>query len=132
MLRRGRRALTSRQTTWRNPGGSSDRALELSEPHRAPGRAGPQGAVQGSVLGSLWSLLNPAATLAIYSLVFGAFLRIEPPVAGNGELKNFALYLFCALVMWNFFSQVVRGSQEALTGAGPLLKKVYFPPSAPR
>jgi ABC-2 type transport system permease protein len=84
-----------------------------------------------SVLGWLWSLLNPALTLGIYAVVFGTFLGQAPPVAGNGHLKSFALYLFAALAVWNFFNAVLQGSMAALTGAGPLLKKVYFPPSCP-
>jgi ABC-type polysaccharide/polyol phosphate export permease len=84
-----------------------------------------------SVLGWAWSLLNPAATLLIYAVVFGSFLRITPPVAGNGELKNFALYLFAALVAWNFFNNIMTGSMSALIGVGALLRKVYFPPEAP-
>jgi len=83
-----------------------------------------------SVLGWSWSLINPAATLLIYTLVFGTFLKIEPPVAGNGSTKVFALYLFAALIVWNFFNAVIVGSMSALTGAGPLIKKVYFPPEA--
>src|SRR5438552_695839 len=79
---------------------------------------------KGSVLGWLWSLINPATALGIYTLVFGVFLKIEPPVAGNGRLKSFALFLFAALVVWNFFSSVVGGSMAWLLGAGPLLKKV--------
>jgi ABC-type polysaccharide/polyol phosphate export permease len=81
-----------------------------------------------SALGWAWSLLNPGLTLAIYSVVFGSFIRIPPPVAGNGELESFALYLFAALVAWNFFNAVVTGSMAALVDAGALLKKVYFPP----
>jgi ABC-type polysaccharide/polyol phosphate export permease len=84
-----------------------------------------------SILGWLWSLINPASTLLIYTVVFGTVMRIEPPVAGNGELKSFALYLFAALLIWNFFNGVVVGSMGALIGAGPLLKKVYFPPECP-
>jgi ABC-type polysaccharide/polyol phosphate export permease len=84
-----------------------------------------------SLLGWFWSLLNPALTLLIYTVVFGTFLRIPPPVAGNGELESFALYLFAALIVWNVFNAVVTGSMAALTGAGPLLKKVYFPPACP-
>jgi ABC-2 type transport system permease protein len=84
-----------------------------------------------SVLGWAWSLINPATTLLIYAIVFGTLLKIEPPVAGNGELKNFALYLFCGLVVWNFFSLVVNSSMGALVGAGGLLRKVYFPPECP-
>jgi ABC-type polysaccharide/polyol phosphate export permease len=84
-----------------------------------------------SVLGWAWSLINPIARLAIYSLVFGQFLRIVPPVAGNGELENFAVYLFCALVVWNIFEGIIVGSMTSLVGAGPLLNKVYFPPESP-
>lgn len=90
-----------------------------------------KGKYKGSVLGSLWALVNPIATLAIYSLVFGFFLRFSPPVAGNGHLQNFPVYLFTGLVVWNFFYAVSTGSMGALIGAGPLLRKIYFPPFAP-
>ena len=90
-----------------------------------------RGKYKGSALGWFWSLLNPLATLAVYALVFGFFLKFEPPVAGNGELKNFAVDLFTALVAWNFFYAVVTGSIGALAGSGPLLKKIYFPAFAP-
>jgi ABC-2 type transport system permease protein len=84
-----------------------------------------------SVLGWAWSLINPLSTLAIYTVVFGVFLKVPPPVAGNGQLKSFGLYLFCALVAWNFFNGTVTGCIAALQGAGPLLKKVYFPAVCP-
>ena len=38
-------------------------------------------------------------------------------MAGNGELKSFALFLFSALIVWNFFNGVVVGSMGALIGA---------------
>ena len=84
-----------------------------------------------SVLGWLWSLINPAATLAIYSVVFGVFLKVEPPVAGNGHTKVFAIYLFIGLVVWNFFNAVVNGAMTALQASGGMLNKVYFPPESP-
>ena len=84
-----------------------------------------------SLLGWLWSMLNPAATLAIYALVFGVLLKFDPPRAGNGRFDNFALYLFCALVMWNAFYGVITGAMSALLDLGSLLGKVYFPPEAP-
>src|SRR5262247_2395071 len=71
-----------------------------------------------SVLGWAWSLLNPAATLAIYTVVFGYFLKIEPPVGGNGHLKSFGLYLFAGLVVWNFFNNIMVGSMSSLIGVG--------------
>jgi ABC-2 type transport system permease protein len=85
-----------------------------------------------SVLGWLWSLINPLATLAIYSLVFGTFLKITPPgPAGNGTLDAFPIYLFTGLVIWNLFAQILTGSLGALSSNGDLLKKVYFPPECP-
>ena len=84
-----------------------------------------------SVLGWTWSLINPAATLLIYTIVFSTIFRAVPPVAGNGTLVSYTVYLFIALVVWNFFAGVVNSSQAALIGAGPLLKKIYFPPFAP-
>jgi ABC-type polysaccharide/polyol phosphate export permease len=83
-----------------------------------------------SVLGWLWSLINPASTLIIFSVVFGLLLKAPPPVAANGD-KNFGLWLFAGLVVWNFFSSTVNGSISALSTSGQLLKKVYFPATAP-
>jgi ABC-2 type transport system permease protein len=83
-----------------------------------------------SLLGWLWSLINPASTLAIFTFVFGFLLKGNPPVAGNGN-QNFGLWLFSGLVVWNFFSGTVNGSITALATSGGLLKKVYFPATAP-
>jgi ABC-type polysaccharide/polyol phosphate export permease len=84
-----------------------------------------------SILGWLWTLITPAAMLGAYTLVFGIFLRVQPPVAGNGRLQSFAVFLFCGLVMWNYFSFVVNQSMGWLMGTGPLLRNVYFPPQSP-
>jgi ABC-type polysaccharide/polyol phosphate export permease len=80
-----------------------------------------------TVLGWLWSLLNPLSTVLIYSLVFGVFLRTEPPVTDNGKAEVFAVYLFNGLVVWNLFAAIVNGSMDWLTGVMELRKKVYFP-----
>jgi ABC-2 type transport system permease protein len=90
-----------------------------------------KGKYKGSLLGRTWSLINPLATLAIYSLVFGFIIKFPTPVAGNGSLTNFTVYLFTALVVWNFFASVTQSGMGALVMAGPLLRKIYFPPFAP-
>jgi ABC-2 type transport system permease protein len=84
-----------------------------------------------SLLGQLWSLLSPAATLGIYTLIFGVIFETHAPIAGNGHTDNFAVYLFAALVIWNFYSAGVSASIDGLQGAGPLLNKIYFPPEGP-
>jgi ABC-type polysaccharide/polyol phosphate export permease len=83
-----------------------------------------------SVLGWAWSLINPAATLLVYSIVFSTIFRAQPPPAHNG-MVTYVLYLFIGLVAWNFFNNVVTGGMASLIGAGPLLKKIYFPAYAP-
>lgn len=84
-----------------------------------------------SFIGWAWSLINPAVSLAIYTVVFGVFLGAEAPVAGNGTTRNFALYLFCGLVAWNFFSGTVNTLIGNFAGAGGLLTRTYFPPECP-
>ena len=84
-----------------------------------------------SVLGWLWSLLNPATTLVIYTVVFGTFLGVEAPTAGNGHSKLFALYLFTALVTWNAFSGGINIAMQSFLISGPLLTRTYFPPEVP-
>jgi ABC-2 type transport system permease protein len=84
-----------------------------------------------SVLGWAWSLINPATTLGIYTLVFGVFLKVEAPVAGNGHSKVFALYLFCALVVWNSFNSGISTAMQSFLASGGLLTRTYFPPEVP-
>jgi lipopolysaccharide transport system permease protein len=86
-----------------------------------------RGKYKRSVLGWTWSLLNPLATVLIYSLVFAFFLKIDPPVGDPSGLDNFALFLLCGLLVWNFLSATINESMGSLLGNGNLIKKVYFP-----
>jgi ABC-type polysaccharide/polyol phosphate export permease len=84
-----------------------------------------------SLLGWMWSLINPAVTLGVYTVVFGVFFKAQAPVAGNGESTFYALWLFCGLVMWNLFSGVINTAISSFSGAGGLLTRTYFPPECP-
>ena len=48
-----------------------------------------------TVLGNAWSLINPLAAMAIYTVVFGFFLRVEPEPGTPSGLDVFALWLLC-------------------------------------
>ncbi|MGH2473776.1 MAG: ABC transporter permease, partial [Candidatus Limnocylindrales bacterium] len=80
-----------------------------------------------SVLGWAWSMLNPAATVAIYAFVFGKLLGATADVGDPSGLDNFALFLLCALLPWNFFSMVQNLGMSALIGNAGLVRKVAFP-----
>lgn len=80
-----------------------------------------------SVLGWAWSMLNPLATVVIYTIVFKYFFKAAGPVGRPSGLKNFSIYLFVGLTSWNFFAGSVNGAMAALVGNAGLIKKVYFP-----
>jgi lipopolysaccharide transport system permease protein len=80
-----------------------------------------------SLLGWTWSLLNPVASVIVYSIVFSVFLKIQPPTGDPSGLHSFVVFLLCALIPWNFFANSLSTSVESLVGNAGLIKKVYFP-----
>ena len=86
-----------------------------------------RGKYKRSVLGWLWSLLNPLAIMGIYSLVFAVFLEVPVPIGDPSGLEIFALYLLCGLLPYNFLANSLTGGMSALVGNANLVKKVWFP-----
>ena len=86
-----------------------------------------RGKYKRSVMGWTWSLINPLATMAIFTIVFGAFLKVDVPPGRPSGLDVFALYLVCGLLPWNFLSNGISGGMGSLLGNSNLIKKVYFP-----
>ena len=89
-----------------------------------------RGKYKRSALGWFWSLLNPLATMLIFTIVFSFFLRIEVPAGNPSRLDNFAFWLIVGLLPWNFLSMAINGGMVSLTGNSNLIKKVYFPREA--
>lgn len=79
-----------------------------------------------SWLGWGWSMVNPLAYTAIYTIVFHFVLRAAPSPGVNG-LSVFALWLLCALLPWNFFQMSVNAAISSLPANDNLIKKSYFP-----
>jgi ABC-type polysaccharide/polyol phosphate export permease len=80
-----------------------------------------------SVLGWTWSLLNPLTSLLIYAFVFGLIFGVEADPGVPSGLQNFAMFLMCGLLPYNFLSNGLNGGMTSLIGNGNLVKKVYFP-----
>lgn len=80
-----------------------------------------------SLLGWAWSLLNPLATMLIYTLVFGYILRVPPETGSPSGMEIFALFLLCGLLPWNYLTAGVGGSIGNLLANANLVKKTYFP-----
>jgi ABC-type polysaccharide/polyol phosphate export permease len=79
-----------------------------------------------SALGWTWSLLNPLATVAIFTFVFGHVFQSQAPVGDPSGINIFALFLLCGLLPWNFFTLVTGQSMGSLLGNAGLVKKVSF------
>lgn len=80
-----------------------------------------------SFMGWTWSLLNPIATVAIYSFVFGRVFQADAPQSENASIKSFALYMLVAVLPWGFFGLVTNLGMTALSGNASLVRKVAFP-----
>lgn len=74
---------------------------------------------KGSVLGFLWTLINPLFQLIIYTLVFSYIMR-----AG---IEDYYLFLFVALVPWSFFSSSVHAGAGCVWSQKGMVNKIYFP-----
>jgi len=86
---------------------------------------------KNSVLGFLWSLLNPLLYLIVYYVVFQYFLKTSIPV--------FAVFLLAGLLPWTFFSNAMAGGTTSIVGnavwwarCGSPARSCRWPPSAPR
>jgi ABC-type polysaccharide/polyol phosphate export permease len=78
---------------------------------------------RGSVLGFLWSFINPLLLLLIYSFVFTVVLRD----VRNSDIEPFALFMFCGILPWTWFASSLLESSTVLISGGNLIRKVLFP-----
>src|SRR5919112_32409 len=78
---------------------------------------------RGSVLGFFWSFFNPLMLLMIYTFVFTKVLVGTRPA----DMEPYALFMFCGILPWTWFSSSVLESSNTLIAGGNLIKKVLFP-----
>jgi lipopolysaccharide transport system permease protein len=78
-----------------------------------------RGRYKGSVLGFLWTFVNPLLQLLVYTVVFSTILR--------ADIEKFYLFLFVALVPWIFFSASLNGGASSILAHKDMVKKIYFP-----
>ena len=78
-----------------------------------------RGKYKNSILGVLWSFLNPLLQIAVYAFVFGKILNV-------GE-KNYAVFICCGLIPWTFFATAINRCAFTIIENGAIIKKVFFP-----
>jgi ABC-type polysaccharide/polyol phosphate export permease len=78
---------------------------------------------RGSVLGFLWSFVNPLLLLLTYGLVFTYML----PVARSPRMTPYFVFLFCGILPWTWFNSSLLEASGVVIAGGNLIKKVLFP-----
>lgn len=72
-----------------------------------------------SVLGVLWSVLNPLGMMIVLTMVFSTVFR--------QGIENFPVYLMSGQLIFNFFNEASSQAMNSIIQNGPLIKKVYIP-----
>lgn len=72
-----------------------------------------------SVLGVLWSFLNPLLTMFVQYLVFSNLFRFDIPY--------YPVYLLCGIVIFNYFTEACGMTLSSIVGNASLITKVYVP-----
>lgn len=75
--------------------------------------------VANSYLNRLWWLLEPFFNMLVYVVVFGNVL--------GGNINNYGCYVFCALLMWNYFARVIEQSVSLIRANKNIIMYVYLP-----
>ncbi|MBI1801482.1 MAG: ABC transporter permease, partial [Chloroflexi bacterium] len=78
---------------------------------------------KNSVLGIVWSMLNPLGMMVVFTVVFTVLLP-------NNGVERFPIFILCGLLPWNWFTGSVMGSVYSIVGSASLVKQVYFPREA--
>lgn len=75
---------------------------------------------RNSVLGILWSLLNPLFMMLVFSLVFAKLIP-------RGDIPHYHVFFLVGILPWNFFSGSLLSGTVSVTSNAALVKKVFFP-----
>ncbi|SEP77014.1 ABC-2 type transport system permease protein [Lachnospiraceae bacterium RM5] len=72
-----------------------------------------------SILGVLWTLLNPLLMMIVLSIVFSHLFRFE--------IENFPVYLLCGQVIFNFYNDATTSAMSSIIANASLIRKMYIP-----
>lgn len=81
---------------------------------------------KGSMLGILWSLLNPLFMLLVYTFIFGVIFKARWDIESNSH-TDFSIILFSGLIIFYIFSDSISRSSTLILDNANYVKKVLFP-----
>ena len=78
-----------------------------------------------SLLGALWTVLNPLALILVYTVIFAQVMKAKLP--GVESSFAYSIYLCAGILTWGLFSEITTRAQNVFLDSANLLKKVSFP-----
>ena len=78
-----------------------------------------RGRYKSSVLGFLWTFINPLCQIIVYTMVFSTIFRMN--------IEKYYLFLTVVMIPWVFFSSSLTGGSLSVVNSKDLLTKIYFP-----
>ena len=78
-----------------------------------------RGRYKGSVLGFMWTFINPLLQLCVYTVVFSIIMRMG--------IEKYYMFLFVTLIPWMFFNTCLCGGTRIIFSQEDMVKKIYFP-----
>jgi lipopolysaccharide transport system permease protein len=85
------------------------------------------GRYKGSYLGILWSVVNPLLLLIIFTFVFSVIFRAKWGISVSESKVEFALTLFCGMVVFNLFSECLNRAPGLILANPNYVKKTILP-----
>jgi lipopolysaccharide transport system permease protein len=84
-----------------------------------------QAKYRNSLLGALWSILNPIAMIAVYTVIFSQIMRAKLP--GVDSTFAYSIYLCSGILTWSLFSELTNRCINIFLDHANLIKKINFP-----
>lgn len=78
-----------------------------------------RGRYKSSILGFLWTFINPLCQIIIYTIVFSNIFRMN--------VDKYYIFLTVVMIPWVFFTSSITGGAVSIVNQQDLIKKIYFP-----
>ncbi|MFZ2171187.1 MAG: ABC transporter permease [Methylococcaceae bacterium] len=85
------------------------------------------GRYKGSVMGLLWSFLNPVFMLVVYTFFFSVVFKARWAIEGDESKSQFAVVLFVGMIVHSLFAEVLNRAPSLILANVNYVKKVIFP-----
>ncbi|MDP2804933.1 MAG: ABC transporter permease [Gallionellaceae bacterium] len=85
-----------------------------------------QSKYRNSLLGAVWTVLNPLAMIIVYTVIFTKVMHSRLPTGIDNEFA-YSIYLCAGVLTWGLFAEIASRAQNAFIEHANLLKKLSFP-----